>query len=261
MPPLEGDEEVKEGKGLKILTPKNVLTRLPIIINTNKVKARNNSYKFIQILYLLYQHNKITKKSLQQFNQVITIIEETFCFNFDWPKNVDENLKHEIEFIIKSNESLAENKIKNEIEKLLLKHKHGSNIHEHRKSKTNELHKFVLNLDLESTGGNIALQNLTFYYTWKNIRKQYKNNKLKTIAPTWNNEFDLPDGFYSVSDIQDNIEYTIKKGETLTTIPPVYVYINRINKRIVFKIKDGCKVEMQMLETMKIMEKTYQALK
>ena len=188
-------------KGLKILTPKKLLTRLPIIINANKVKARNNSYKFIQILYLLYQHNKITKKSLQQFNQVITIIEETFCFNFDWPKNVDENLKHEIEFIIKSNGSLAENKIKNEIEKLLLKHKHGSNIHEHRKSKTNELHKFVLNLDLESTGGNIALQNLTFYYTWKNIRKQYKNNKLKTIAPTWNDEFDLPDGFYSVSDI------------------------------------------------------------
>ena len=55
----------------------------------------------------------------------ITVIRgpRTFCFNFDWPKNVDENLKHEIEFIIKSNESLAETKIKNKIEQLLLKYK------------------------------------------------------------------------------------------------------------------------------------------
>ena len=61
---------------------------------------------------------------------------KTFCFNFDWPKNVDQNVKHEIEFIIKINESLAENKIKNEIEQLLLKYKHGNNIHEHGKQKS-----------------------------------------------------------------------------------------------------------------------------
>ena len=58
---------------------------------------------------------------------------KTFCFNFDWSKDVDENLKHLIEFIIESNESLAENKVKNEIEQLLLKYMHGNNIHEHRK--------------------------------------------------------------------------------------------------------------------------------
>ena len=56
-----------------------------------------------------------------------------FCFNFHWPKYVDENLKHEIEFMIKGNESSAENKIKNETEQLLLKYKHGNNIHEHGK--------------------------------------------------------------------------------------------------------------------------------
>ena len=56
---------------------------------------------------------------------------KTFCFNFDWPKDVDENLKHEIKFFIKSNESLAENKIKKEIEQLLANYKHGNNIHEH----------------------------------------------------------------------------------------------------------------------------------
>ena len=56
-----------------------------------------------------------------------------FYFDFDWPKNVDENLKHESEFIIKSNESLAENKIKNKIEQLLSKYMHGNNIYEHGK--------------------------------------------------------------------------------------------------------------------------------
>ena len=56
-----------------------------------------------------------------------------FCFNFNWSKTVDENLKHETEFIIKSSESLAENKIKYEIEQLLLKYKHTNNIHEHGK--------------------------------------------------------------------------------------------------------------------------------
>ena len=58
---------------------------------------------------------------------------KTFCFNFDWPKDVDENLKHEIKFFIKSNESLAENKIKKEIEQLLANYKHGNNIHERGK--------------------------------------------------------------------------------------------------------------------------------
>ena len=58
---------------------------------------------------------------------------KTFSFNFDCPKYVDENLKHEIEFIMKSNESLAENKIKSEIEQLLLKFQHGDNIYEQEK--------------------------------------------------------------------------------------------------------------------------------
>ena len=69
-------------------------------------------------------------------------------------------------------------------------------------SKTNEPLKFVLNLsqrlDLKSSNKNVALQNLSIYYTWKNIRKQYKNNKLKITASTWNDEFELPDGSYSV---------------------------------------------------------------
>ena len=74
-------------------------------------------------------------------------------------------------------------------------------------------------------------------------KKQCKKNKLKIVAPMWNDEFELPGGSYSVSDIQDYIDYIIKKDETLTTIPPVHVYINRINNRSVFKIKDGYKLE------------------
>ena len=71
------------------------------------------------------------------------------------------------------------------------------------------------------------------------------------IAPTWNDEFELPDGCYFVSDIQDSIEFIIKKHETLTTIPPIHVYINKINNRLVFKIKDGYKLELQTPETIK----------
>ena len=127
-------------------------------------------------------------------------------------------------------------------------------------SKTNERHKFVLNLsqriDLRSSDEHVALQNLSIYYTWKNIGKEYKNNKLKVISTTWNDEFELPDGSYSAPDIQDYIEYIIKKHETLTTIPPINVCINGINNRYVFKIKDSYKLELQTSETMKLFGST-----
>ena len=58
------------------------------------------------------------------------------------------------------------------------------------------------------------------------------------IVPTWNYEIELPDDSYSVSDIQDYIKFIIKKHETLTTIPPIHAYINRISDRLLFKIKD-----------------------
>ena len=80
------------------------------------------------------------------------------------------------------------------------------------------------------------------YCTWKNIRKQYKNNKLKLIAPTWNDKFELPDGSYSVSVIQDYIKYIIKKHEILITVLPIHVYTNIIINRLVFKLKDGYRI-------------------
>ena len=98
----------------------------------------------------------------------------------------------------------------------------------------NELHKFVLNLSqrlgLRSSNKHVALQNLYINYTRKNIRKQRKNNKLKIIAPVQNDESELLDGPYSVSDMQDYIEYIIKKQKTLPAIPPVHIYINKVNR-------------------------------
>ena len=81
-------------------------------------------------------------------------------------------------------------------------------------TKTNELHQFVFTLsqtlDLRTSNKHVALRKISFYYMWKNIREQYKNNKLKKIAPTWNDEFGLLDGSYSVSDIQYYMDYIIK---------------------------------------------------
>ena len=79
---------------------------------------------------------------------------------------------------------------------------------------------------------------------------------VKIITPTRNDKFELPDGSYSVSDIQDYIEFIIKKHETLTTIPPIHVYINRINNRLAFKLKDWYNLESQMPETMKLFGST-----
>ena len=86
-------------------------------------------------------------------------------------------------------------------------------------SKANESNKFCYyftdKLNLKNPNTNIALINLSIYYTWKNVNSACNNNKFKISAPTWNNELDLPDGSYSVSDIQDYFEYVIKKHQTV----------------------------------------------
>ena len=85
----------------------------------------------------------------------------------------------------------------------------------------------------------MALANLSIYYTWKNIKSTYNNNKFKISASTWNDEFDLPDGSDSVSDIQDYFEYIIKKHKTIANNLPVQIYVNKIKNRIILKIKRG----------------------
>ena len=86
----------------------------------------------------------------------------------------------------------------------------------------------------------------------------YKNNKVKISGPTWNDEFDLSNGSYSISDIQDYFEFIIKKHETLTENPPIQIYPNKIKNSVVFKLKTGFKFELLSLETMKILGSTKQ---
>ena len=102
----------------------------------------------------------------------------------------------------------------------------------------------------------MTLANLSIYYTWKNIKSEYSNNKFKISAPTWNDTFDLPDGSYSIADIQDYFELIIEKHETLTENPPAQIYPNKIKNRIVFKIKTGYKLELLSPEIMKIFGST-----
>ena len=99
----------------------------------------------------------------------------------------------------------------------------------------------------------MALANLRIYYTWKSIKSAYNNNRFKISAPTWNDEFDLPDGSYSISDIQDYFEYIIKKHETIANNPPIQIYTNKIKNRIVFKIKTGYTLESLSHETLKLL--------
>ena len=81
-------------------------------------------------------------------------------------------------------------------------------------SKTNEPHRFKLDLtdklNLKNPNKNMALPNLSIYYTWKNINSKYNNNEFKISAPTWDDTFDLPDGSYTISDIQDHFDLIIK---------------------------------------------------
>ena len=102
----------------------------------------------------------------------------------------------------------------------------------------------------------MALANLSIYYIWKNIKTEYNNNRFKISALTWNDTFHLPDGSYSISDIQDYFEFIIKKHETLTENPPIQIYPNKNKNRIVFKIKTGYKLELLTPETIKLFGST-----
>ena len=89
-------------------------------------------------------------------------------------------------------------------------------------SKTSDPHRLLLNLtdkiNLKRSDKYVALSNLSIYDTWKNIKNSYENNKFKISALTWNEGFELPDGSYSVSGIQDYCEYIFKNMRQLLII-------------------------------------------
>ena len=162
----ETKQDETKGAGLKILTPKQLLQRLPIALA--QLKAGNNSESLLneimQIVYSLYQ----SKTSLKKYT--ITKMDTIFMNS--------------------------------------------------QNSKTSEPHILILKLtdklDLKRGEKIIALSNLSIHYTCKNIKSSYNNNKFKISAPTWNDKFELPDGSYSASNIQDYFEYILKKhGENI----------------------------------------------
>ena len=127
-------------------------------------------------------------------------------------------------------------------------------------SKTSKPHVLALKLtnklDLRFVEKVIALSNLSIYYTWKNIKSTYNNNKFKISAQTMSDKFELPDRSYSISDIQDYFKYISKKhGEDIDK-PSVQIYVNKIENRVTFKIKNGYSLELLTPETMKLLGST-----
>ena len=100
--------------------------------------------------------------------------------------------------------------------------------------RTSEYHVLLLNLtnkiDLSSEK-TVALSNLSIYYTWKNIKSSCNDNKFKISAPTWSEEFSIPG-------IQDYFEYILKKHSESVDNPSIRIYVNKIQNRITFKIKN-----------------------
>ena len=116
--------------------------------------------------------------------------------------------------------------------------------------------KFTSKINLRLDEKVIVSSNLGIYYTWRNIKSSYNNNKFKMSAHTWNDEFEQPDGSYSVSDIQDYFKYIFKKHGENTNKPLVQIYVNKIENRITFKIKDGYTLGLLTPETMKLLAST-----
>ena len=216
---LKSDNDTsKKGEGLKILSNKQMLNRLPILLThieagNNSIKLKNEARK---ILYSLYRSKVLTKTV---YNNLIKSI-----------------------------------RAKHYIYKMETFFMNGKN------SKTNESYNFkydlIDKLDLKNPNKNMALSNLSIYYIWKNVKSTYNNNKFKISAPTWNETFDLPDGSYNISEIQDYIEYIIKKHKTIGENAPILIYANTINNRVVFEIKSGYKLALLSKETMKLLGST-----
>ena len=97
---------------------------------------------------------------------------------------------------------------------------------------------------------------MSLYYTWKNVKEECNNNKLKITAPTWDETCSLLDGSYLVADIQDYFLHIIKEHEPTiknSEESPVLIYESETENRITFKIKSGYKLELLTNETMKLL--------
>ena len=138
--------------------------------------------------------------------------------------------------------------------------KYGYNFLNSENSRASEYHvlllKLVDKLDLRKGQKSVALSNLSIYYTWRNMKSSYKNNKFKISSPTWSDEFELRNGSYSVSDIQDYFEYIFKKHSESVDDPPIEIFVSKNENRITYKIRNGYYIELLTSETMKLLGST-----
>ena len=127
-------------------------------------------------------------------------------------------------------------------------------------SRTSEYHvlllKLIDKLDLRGDKKSVVLSNLSIYDTCRNIKSSYKINKFKISAPTWSDEFELPDGLCSISEIQDYFEYILKKHNESVDNPQIEIFVSKNENRITFKIKNGYYLELLTPETMKLLGST-----
>ena len=133
------------------------------------------------------------------------------------PGITSENLLNEIGQIIYSlyrEKEITKKVYNNIINSIKLSNKMETIIMNSKNSGTSDPYRLLLSLtdkiNLKRSDKYVVLSNLSIYYTWKNIKKSYKNNKFQISAPTCNEEFELPDGWYSLSDIQNYFEYVLK---------------------------------------------------
>ena len=126
-------------------------------------------------------------------------------------------------------------------------------------SKSSKAHVIILKLsdklDLRRGEKSIALSNLSIYYAWKKIKISCNNNEFEILIPTWNDKFKLPDGSYSVSDIQDYFLSIFWKNEKIDN-SSIKIFVNKMENRITLKIKTGLNIELLTPETMKLLGST-----
>ena len=166
----------------------------------------------------------------------------------------------QVEYFLYRSKEITKKVYNNIIKSIKVLYKIDATFMNSENSRTSEYHVLILKLanklDLRRDEKNTALSNLSIYYTWKNIKSSYKNNKFKISTPTWRDEFELPDGSYSISDIQDYFEYILKKHSENVHDPSIKIYVNKIENWITFKIKEGYYLELLTPETMKLLGNT-----
>ena len=123
-------------------------------------------------------------------------------------------------------------------------------------SKTSGSHSLLLNLSdkiiMKTSNKHVVLSNISIYYPWGNKKKSYKNRKFKISASIWNDKFELPNGSYSISDIQDHF-YNIIKKQAVTDNSTIRINVTKIENRITSKTKTGYYLDCLTPETMKLL--------